>query len=154
MRCVYLLIAVVMVGISVGAALSGYVSSDVINLKEDETNETIDFGFIPVSKNSSIGDFVWNDLNEDGIQDPDEPGINGVTVHLLDVDENKCINETTTNIDGIYWFTGLKPGNYTVVVDMSSLPADEYERPSPRYEGSDINIDSNTDHVEETNPCG
>src|SRR6185436_10880373 len=30
-----------------------------------------------------IGDFVWHDLDADGIQDPGEPGINGVPVTLL-----------------------------------------------------------------------
>ncbi|SDM68334.1 hypothetical protein SAMN05660860_03009, partial [Geoalkalibacter ferrihydriticus] len=31
----------------------------------------------------SIGDFVWNDLNQNGLQDAGEPGISGVTVNLL-----------------------------------------------------------------------
>ena len=155
-RCIYLLIAMVMVGISVGAALSGYVSSDPINLKDGETNDTIDFGFYRIGT-GKIGNFVWNDVNEDGIQDPGEPGINGVTVHLLDVDKNECIAETTTKneggIDGIYWFTDLKPGNYSVVVDMSTLPP-EYEAPSTPYAGSDRSKDSDTVHEIETNPCG
>lgn len=30
----------------------------------------------------TIGDFVWHDLNHNGIQDPGEPGINGVTLLL------------------------------------------------------------------------
>src|SRR5438067_1323722 len=33
---------------------------------------------------STIGDFVWEDQNGNGVQDPGEPGIDGVTVKLLD----------------------------------------------------------------------
>src|SRR5207249_4353496 len=43
------------------------------------SDQTIDFGFYqPVS----IGDFVWNDLNGNGVQDAGEAGINGVTLTL------------------------------------------------------------------------
>lgn len=158
MRRVYLLMAVVMVGISAGAELSGYISSDIINLKEDENNKTIDFGFIPIiSKNSSIGDFVWKDVNGDGIQDPDkmkEPGLKNVTVYLLDLESGTC-TQTETDANGAYLFTGLKPGEYKVVVDMSTLPPDdEYEGPSPPYAVSDRSKDSDTVAESETNPCG
>jgi hypothetical protein len=33
---------------------------------------------------ASLGDFVWIDLNGNGIQNAGEPGLNGVTVNLLD----------------------------------------------------------------------
>ena len=152
MRRVYLLMAMVMVGISAEAALSGYVSSDPINLKDGETNDTIDFGFFYRNGTGKIGNFVWNDINEDGIQDPDEPGIEGVTVYLLDVGSGTC-KPTETDAYGIYWFTDLKPGEYKVVVDMSTLPP-EYEAPSPPYAGSDRSKDSDTVAESETNPCG
>jgi hypothetical protein len=35
-----------------------------------------------------IGNRVWRDANRDGIQDPDEPGINGVTLGLYDAGGN------------------------------------------------------------------
>ncbi|MBK7608862.1 MAG: hypothetical protein IPI18_17550 [Saprospiraceae bacterium] len=31
---------------------------------------------------AAIGNFVWHDLNANGIQDPGEPGISGVSVSL------------------------------------------------------------------------
>ncbi len=43
-------------------------------------NQSYDFGFARVQ----IGNFVWNDINGDGMQDPSEPGIEGVEVKLLD----------------------------------------------------------------------
>lgn len=59
---------------------------------------------------STIGDFVWNDLNGNGIQDSGEPGIAGVTVSL----SNGAT--TTTSAAGAYSFPNLAPGTYTVTV--------------------------------------
>lgn len=159
MERIYLLMAVLMVGINAEAELSGYSISDVIPLAEGEKNDTIDFGFYR-NGTGKIGNFVWNDLNWDGIQDPGEPGINDVKVYLIDVDRKICIAETTTKSelgddgikDGIYWFTGLKPGNYKVVVNMSTLPND-FIGISPKYAISDISRDSNAVDKNETNPC-
>ena len=44
-------------------------------------DRTLDAGFyLP----AELGDFVWEDLDGNGIQDPGEPGLNDVTVFLLD----------------------------------------------------------------------
>ena len=56
-----------------------------------------------------IGDKVWDDLDNDGIQDAGEPGIEGVKVELL---ENRQVVDTIfTDEDGIYKFQ-VKPGDY------------------------------------------
>ncbi len=76
----------------------------------------------------SIGNFVWNDLDSDGQQDPGELGIPGVTVTLRDAGPDGILGNgddgasrtTTTNALGEYIFTGLPAGNY--VVDFSNLP--------------------------------
>src|SRR5262249_10276276 len=44
----------------------------------------------------SIGDFVWNDINHNGLQDAGEPGVQGVGVTLLDGSGN-VLATTTTN---------------------------------------------------------
>jgi hypothetical protein len=36
----------------------------------------------------SLGDFVWEDVNGDGIQDGTEPGVEGVVVRLYDASSN------------------------------------------------------------------
>lgn len=64
-------------------------------------------------KLASLGDFVWHDLDADGVQDALEPGISGVTVKLLK-DNVLTGATTTTNGSGLYAFTGLVPGNYSV----------------------------------------
>ena len=65
-----------------------------------------------------IGDFVWNDTDRDGIQDPGEPGINGVTVTLMNA-ANEVLATTTTTVgpmgrDGYYIFEGVCGGSYRV----------------------------------------
>ncbi len=73
--------------------------------------------FAPVS----LGDRVWLDVDRDGLQDPGEPGIAGVTVRLYDADEN-LVAARLTDAQGRYLFTtaadGLLPGvAYTVRLD-------------------------------------
>jgi uncharacterized repeat protein (TIGR01451 family) len=65
--------------------------------------------FVP--EYSAIGDFVWNDLNANGIQDAGEPGLPGVVVQLYRCD-NSFVAATTTGADGSYLFAGLNPACY------------------------------------------
>ncbi len=76
-------------------------------------SETI-FSIVPVAPNScvaSIGNFVWNDFNNDGFQNIGEAGIGSVTVMLLDVN-GAMVASTTTSSAGYYSFTNLVPGTY------------------------------------------
>ncbi len=79
-------------------------------LETGNFNNTYDFGFYPTA---SIGDFVWNDLNGNGVQDAGEPGISGVTVNLLN-SAGTVIATTTTNATGGYSFPNVAPGTYSV----------------------------------------
>ncbi|HHH53914.1 MAG TPA: T9SS type A sorting domain-containing protein [Bacteroidetes bacterium] len=72
---------------------------DVV-LASGEEIEYIDAGFY---RYAVVGDYIWNDLNENGIQDPGEPGVSGVEVTLSNVFTN-TIYTTTTNSDGYYLF--------------------------------------------------
>ena len=53
-----------------------------------------DAGFIPVM---TIGDFVFDDTNEDGIQDSGETGIEGVTVTLFNASDDSVVSSTTSD---------------------------------------------------------
>ncbi len=80
----------------------------------------VDFGYVPTTK-AVIGNFVWSDADGDGVQDPGEPGIGGVTLGLLkDADNNgtfeTTVTTTTTAADGSYYFFGVDPGKYKVEV--------------------------------------
>lgn len=62
----------------------------------------------------NIGNFVWDDRDQDGIQDPDEPGVPGVIVQLWNGSKSTLIASTTTNGGGNYVLTAPVPGNYRV----------------------------------------
>ena len=105
-------------------------------LTSGEDDPTWDAGLIPLA---SIGDFVWEDLNADGIQDAGEAGIGGVTVDLYDGGGN-FVATTTTAADGSYGFTNLVPGDY--YVDFTA-PAGYVA--SPQDQGGDDTVDSDGD---------
>ncbi len=81
---------------------------------------TYDFGFI---QPASVGDFVWDDLNADGVQGTGEPGVADVVVNLLDAG-GSVVATQTTNDSGGYLFENLVPGVYSLEFDPASLPAD------------------------------
>ncbi len=81
-----------------------------VDLADGEINRTVDAGF---SKPVSLGDFVWNDVNQNGIQDVGEPGIAGVEVKLYGCDGSE-LAATTTDGEGVYGFHDLMPGSYYV----------------------------------------
>ncbi|MFL6065514.1 MAG: SdrD B-like domain-containing protein [Friedmanniella sp.] len=58
-----------------------------------------------------IADRVWRDTNGNGVADPDEPGVGGVRVELLD-GQNTVVATTVTARDGGYAFEGLPAGAY------------------------------------------
>ncbi|MCP4106120.1 MAG: DUF11 domain-containing protein, partial [Desulfobacteraceae bacterium] len=102
---------------------------------DSNTNLTTDFGFIPAA---SIGNYVWNDTNMNGVQEGGETGISGVTVTLFD-NTDTPIASTTTNASGFYSFSGLAPGDYSV--GFTALTGYTY---SPQNQGNDA-TDSNAD---------
>ena len=88
-------------------------------LAPGENNPNIDAGIIELQLLGSLGDYVWYDLDEDGQQDGDEPGIPNVTVTLTDEDGN-FLGVDVTDSNGYYLFTDLPAGTYTVSVPSST----------------------------------
>lgn len=70
---------------------------------------------------AALGDFVWFDADRDGVQDADEAGVAGVTVHLKD-ESGTIIDTTTTDAQGKYLFDDLAAGRYSVAFE----PTDEF----------------------------
>ncbi len=75
-------------------------------------------GIVPPT--AALEGVVWLDTNRDGIQDPNESGVSGVTVHLCDADMER-IATTLTDADGTYLFPDVDPGTYCVCFDMDTL---------------------------------
>ncbi|MEZ5145347.1 MAG: SdrD B-like domain-containing protein [Acidimicrobiales bacterium] len=85
-------------------------STSAVDLPAGATDLDQDFGY---RGTASIGDRVWNDANGNGLQDPGELGVSGVTVDLLDGSGN-VLATTTTDGTGAYQFADLVPGTYEV----------------------------------------
>ncbi|MCA9130958.1 MAG: hypothetical protein KDB22_27930, partial [Planctomycetales bacterium] len=111
--------------------------------------DTVDAGFVGLTNENigSIGNLIWNDLNENGIQDLDEPGLDGVRVRLLDATGSLIVNETITADSGQYRFSGLSAGDY--VIQVIAPLSFSY---SPQDQGSDDSLDSDFDAVTGRSP--
>jgi LPXTG-motif cell wall-anchored protein len=96
---------------------------------------------------SSIGDYVWNDVNGNGIQDAGEPAVPGFPVSLsgTDVDGNVITRTTTTDGSGKYLFDGLPSGEYTVTFEPSGL--DDTYSFTQYKQGTDAALDSDADQT-------
>ena len=86
-------------------------SSDLIDLKMAEDRKTMNIGCVLPGR---VGDFCWLDLDGDGLQGMDEPGIPGVKIKLLRGGET--IAETSTDQYGFYRFSDLYPAAYSLTV--------------------------------------
>ena len=95
----------------------------------------------------SIGDKVWLDTNENGIQDNGENGIPGITVNLFDCNNN-FLGSTTTDNNGNYLFANLTPGDYYVQV----VKPNGYVF-SPKNSGSVNTVDSDVDLTNGKTTC-
>ena len=102
----------------------------------------VDAGFVPTSGGSgsaSIGDYVWDDRNRDGIQNSIEPGVGNVRVQLRNCN-GLLIADTTTRSNGTYSFDGLAAGSY--MLRFVAPSGATFTQPRA---GSDIAKDSNAD---------
>jgi len=96
----------------------------------DEKNPTksdIDFGYVP---NNTITGTVYRDDNRDKTINGDEPGLERVSVQLLDED-GTLLQTLDTAADGSYAFQHLKDGKYTVKVVRSSSIKDYDQTEDP-----------------------
>ena len=96
----------------------------------DENNPTksdVYFGYVP---NNTITGTVYRDDNRDKMIDGDEPGLERVSVQLLDEDGN-VVQTLDTAADGTYAFQHLKDGKYTVKVVRSSAIKDYDQTEDP-----------------------
>lgn len=72
---------------------------------------------------SSISGVVYIDMNNNGVRDPIETAIGGVTVTLdgIDEDGNRVRRSVITGANGAYFFGDLQPGNYNVIETQPAL---------------------------------
>lgn len=69
---------------------------------------------------ASIGDFVWADLDGDGVQDVGEPGLAGVEIDVTGPGCTPC-TAVSDNL-GAYKVAGLTAGDYSVTTAPGTVP--------------------------------
>ncbi|MGK7941738.1 MAG: SdrD B-like domain-containing protein, partial [Crocosphaera sp.] len=97
--------------------------SQIVTLLAGDIDLTIDAGLV---ETASLGDYVWLDTNEDGVQDATEVGVENLIVTLIGGGQDAIIGTsddttaiTQTAADGSYQFTDLTPGvEYQVNFDL------------------------------------
>ncbi len=127
--------------VSVDAASAGLVgptnqsgNTILIDVVAGDDYLSADFGYLNAAPNS-IGDLVFSDLDSDGVYDPGEPGIGGVSLSLFQDNGNNffdggdpVVASTTTAADGSYEFNGMEDGGYFVgVIDVAGVLAGLYQ---------------------------
>ena len=133
------------VGTNSGTQLTPTTPASVaVTLISNEIRDDLDFGY---ATTASIGDTIFNDLDGDGVQDPGEPGLDGVTVELFD-----GVSTTTvvTGPNGDYVFDGLAPGDYSVSVDPTTLPTGAF----PTTTSAPVDVTVVSDQVVDTVDLG
>jgi len=131
--------------------VNGPGTTDYINLSSGQNYQDLDGGFY---RDNSIGDFIWEDINQDGIQDVTEPGINGIVVSLLDATNQKVLDQRLTKNHpisgkaGYYLFDNLRIGTYYIHVTIPK----EFVWTIPN-KGSDLQ-DSDVDETHGPNTTG
>lgn len=103
-----------------------------------EKQVLMNFGFAPPPL-AALGDYVWYDMDEDGIQDEGEMGVPNVTVNLYNC-ADELLATMLTNGDGYYLFDQLQPGDYYVEFILPEGYQFTYQD-----QGTDDAVDSDAD---------
>ena len=84
-------------------------TTDSMELYMDQDMNQMDIGCVLPGR---LGDYCWVDLNGDGLQAGDEPGLPHMKIELLR--DDRVIAETETDQYGFYRFVDLYPAVYTL----------------------------------------
>lgn len=107
----------------IGFWKAGFAPSSTTTIPGATTTTTVPNPTATSTIKVSVGDYVWWDLDRDGLQDNNDIPIAGVVLTItkadgsavLDVD-GKAVSTTITDADGKYSFDNLPPGQYIVTV--------------------------------------
>ncbi|MGE5440271.1 MAG: SdrD B-like domain-containing protein [Bacteroidota bacterium] len=108
-------------------------------------DKIVDAGLYKTSQeNYLLGDFVWNDLNGNGIQDQGEPGIQGITVELRNC-VGTLISNRITDANGKYTFINVPVGSYFIKIVASNYTVSPKNQGADDAKDSDIGPDGKTE---------
>jgi hypothetical protein len=90
---------------------------------------------------ASIGNYVWHDLNGDGIQDVGEPGLEGIEVQLF-TEFGVLVGIQTTNGGGFYLFQNLEEGKYYLRFEDPTGEFEFTKFKQGNFEGANSDVDN------------
>jgi len=105
---------------------NGYVHNEgagafTFNVPEGGTQSAGNDGFF---LHAMVGDYVWRDVNMDGVQDVGETGLSGIVVHIYNPNNGYSVfTSVTSDVNGYYEFTDLEPDDYQIDISVGGLPA-------------------------------
>ncbi|HSL46674.1 MAG TPA: SdrD B-like domain-containing protein [Anaerolineales bacterium] len=91
-----------------------------------------------------LGNRVWHDVNENGVQEPREEGIGGICVNLLDENGTR-LQQTTTDSNGYFGFP-VEAGTYNLEFELPSWLA--FTGPNLGEERTDSDVDQASGRIE------
>lgn len=124
------------------------------NTTDTSTSPTDNDAEAPVKGASlvSIGDYVWIDVNRDGVQNDGNP-VKDVTVNLYKADGTTLIATTKTNDQGFYSFGDLRPSTDVVVEFVKPDGYSFTKQNAGESDRSDSDADVTTGRVNVTTPA-
>ncbi|MDM7925864.1 MAG: choice-of-anchor D domain-containing protein [bacterium] len=125
--------------INVSSGESVYIGTGVSGLNNND-GASCPLAPAPFPSTGYVGNYVWIDQDNDGIQDSAEPGMSGVTVTLY-TSGGASVASTVTDADGAYSFSGIAVGQYSL--RFTGLPAGFSF--AQRDQGSNDRVDSDAD---------
>ncbi|MEL6987446.1 MAG: SdrD B-like domain-containing protein, partial [Bacteroidota bacterium] len=124
-------------------------SGNNLDATDDNNGDmTVDFGLI---QSMTLGNKVWNDLDNNGMFDGAEVGVPGLKVMLYeDNDQNgeadgAAIDSSTTNSDGFYKFESLVEGDYV----LGLMPPDSLRESSAPTQILDNGVDNDDNGIQD-----
>jgi len=91
----------------------------------------------------SVRGLVYQDWDEDGAWDSEEPALAGATLSLVD-SRGVTVGSALTDYDGLYRFKNVRPGEYTLIetppLGYSSLGETQVFITVRAYEVSEVNF--------------
>ncbi len=119
-------------------------TSEQVNLTSGTMVTNFNAGF---QVKALVGNFVWLDANQNGIQDGGEKPVQGVKVMAMNLN-GVVVSESTTGVDGIYNLDGIAAGDYYVKFQAQS----QYGYTTPNVGNDDIDSDVNGSQGSGTTP--
>jgi hypothetical protein len=114
----------------------GYGTTDSFDAVSGFDISDMNAGYYPMA---SVGDYVWMDINSNGMREPDEPGVANVTVKAIN-SSGEVVAEAISDEEGRYMVDYLQKDDYYLEV---SLPFG-MQLTEPKV-GDDETMDSDVD---------